>query len=93
MISVVSRPLRSLDEAIRRSLPVPTALPADSFFLKILLRLSEAKGSTCTMSKGESSWTVSITWLMVSMTPCPWWGRRGRAGEGAEAVHLIGSLG
>lgn len=51
----------------------PTALPADSFFLRILLRLSEAKDSTCMMSKGESTWTVSTTWLMVSMMPPhPW---------------------
>lgn len=70
-------------------LPVPTALPADSFFLRILLRLSEAKGSTCTMSKGESTWTVSTTWLMVSMTPLT----LGEKGEEAEAIDLTDSLG
>lgn len=70
-------------------LPVPTALPADSLFLRILLRLSEAKGSTCTMSKGESTWTVSTTWLMVSMTPLT----LGETGEEAEAIDLTDSLG
>lgn len=79
--------LQSSERAVD-SLPVPTALPADSFFPRILLRLSEAKGSTCTMSKGESTWTVSTTWLMVSMILLI----LGGAGEEAEAIDLTDSL-
>ena len=65
-------------------LTVPTAILADSFILRILLRLSGAKDSTCTMNRVQNTWIVSTMWLMVSILP-----QAGRAGEQAEAVNLV----
>lgn len=61
-------------------LPVPPALPAGSFFLRILLRLSGAKGSTCTMNRAQNTSIASTMWLTVSVTP--------GAGEGGEGPRL-----
>lgn len=63
---------------------VPTALPADFFFLRIRLRLSVAKGSTYMMNKGENTSIASTMWLMVSITS-DWWGRRGGSGCESDA--------
>lgn len=75
-------PFRSSDTAVL-FLPVPTALPADSFFLRILLRLSGPKGSTCMMNRGQNTSTASTMWLTVSTIP------QTGAGEEAEAVNLV----
>ncbi|XP_059744282.1 5-phosphohydroxy-L-lysine phospho-lyase isoform X5 [Bos taurus] len=62
---------RSSDMAVHL-LPVPTAIPADSFFLRILLRLSGAKGSTCMMNRGQNTSIASTMWLTVrSQRPGP----------------------
>lgn len=63
---------------------VLTAILADSFFRRILLRLSGVKDSTCMTNRVQNTWIVSTMWLMVSIIP-----RAGRAGERAEAVNLV----
>ncbi|XP_036080365.1 5-phosphohydroxy-L-lysine phospho-lyase isoform X2 [Rousettus aegyptiacus] len=50
-------------------LPVSTALPADSFFPRILLRLFGAKGSTCMMNRGQNTSIASTMWLTNSLFP------------------------
>lgn len=65
-------------------LAVPTAILADSFIRKILLRLSGAKDSTCMTNRVQNTSIVSTMWLMVGIIP-----QAGRAGERAEAVNLV----
>lgn len=65
-------------------LPVFTALPVDSFFLRILLRLSGAKGSTCMMNREQNTSIASTMWLTVSTITQAGW-----AGEKAKALNLV----